>query len=296
MRNVSFALLAVALTAGAASGQRSINETRDVSATGTVQIENLAGSVRVIGWNRDQVQVTGSLAERAERLDFTTSGSMTRVEVVFPRQRNMNLRGNEADSDLEIRVPARSRVVVETVSADITASELAGRLDFQSVSGDIDVRARSGQTVRVESVSGTVAVAGAIEDLRASSVSGQVRVSGVRGSATAETVSGEVVVTDADLREGTFKAVSGTVRYEGGLSRGTFNFESFSGRVILVVPGGLDANFDVSTFSGAISSDFEATVDRQRYTPAKEMRFTVGSGDARVIVKSFSGSVEIRRR
>ena len=296
MRRVSVALLALAVSAGAVSAQRTIDETRDVSASGTVEIENLAGSVRVIGWDRNQVRVTGTLAPRAERLDFTTRGSVTRVDVVFPRQRNMNLRGNEADSDLEIRVPTGSRVVVETVSAGIEATELGGRLDLESVSGDIEVRARSGQNVRVESVSGTVDVSGPAADLRAGSVSGKVRVSGVRGSASVETVSGEVDVSDADLRDGTFKAVSGTVRYEGGLSRGTFNFESFSGRVILVVPASVNASFDVSTFSGGISSDFDADVRRQRYTPEKEMHFTVGSGDARVILKSFSGHVEIRRR
>lgn len=296
MRRAGMVVLTLALAASEATAQRAIDETRSVRADGRVEIENLAGSVRVVGWNRDEVQVTGTLAPRAERLDFTTSGSVTRIEVVFPRQRNLNLSRGEGESDLEIRVPASSRLEVETVSADIEVEQVSGALELESVSGRVSVRGTSGQVVDAESVSGTVEVIGPVRELDASSVSGVVRVNGVRGTARAETVSGAVEVTNADLREGTFKAVSGTVRYEGAISGGSFNFESFSGGVVLVVPASVNATFDVSTFSGDIRSDFEAEVRRARYSPEREAHFTVGSGAARVKASSFSGTVEIRRR
>lgn len=296
MRTAGIVVLALAFGAGGATAQRTLNETRSASASGTVEIENLAGSVRVIGWNRNEVQVTGTLAPRAERLDFGTRGSVTTIEVVFPRQRNMNLGRGEAESDLEIRVPAGSMLEVETVSADIEVEQVTGTLELESVSGNVSVRGVSGQVVDAESVSGTVDVTGPIRELDASSVSGAVRVSGVRGSASAETVSGSVEVTDADLRDGSFKAVSGTVRYEGALGRGSFNFESFSGRVVIVVPANVSATFDISTFSGEISTDFDADIRRNRYSPEREASFTVGGGDARVKASSFSGRVEVRSR
>lgn len=296
MRTAGMIVLALALAASGATAQRTIDEARPASANGTVEIENLAGSVRVIGWNRDQVQVTGTLAPRAERLDFSTRGSVTRIEVVFPRQRNLNLGRGEGESELEIRVPAGSRLEVETVSADIEVEQVSGTLELESVSGGVSVRGVAGQVVEAESVSGTVDVTGPVGELEASSVSGAVRVSGVRGSARAETVSGSVEVTDAELRDGAFKAVSGTVRYQGGLAGGSFNFESFSGRVILVLPASVDATFDVSTFSGDIETDFDADIRKARYSPEREAHFTVGRGGARVKASSFSGTVEIRRR
>lgn len=67
----------------AAPATRAVNERRPADPRGTVEIVNTAGRVSVAGWERPEVEVTGTLAELVERLEFTRSGTRTRVRVVL---------------------------------------------------------------------------------------------------------------------------------------------------------------------------------------------------------------------
>ncbi|MDQ1345856.1 MAG: hypothetical protein QG586_1387, partial [Pseudomonadota bacterium] len=51
---------------------------------GTVEISNMAGSVVVTGWDRNEVEVTGELGKGTERLEFTKSDKVTRIKVILP--------------------------------------------------------------------------------------------------------------------------------------------------------------------------------------------------------------------
>src|SRR5262245_34882208 len=107
---------------GAAFAEGTVNESRDVSPECAIHVENVAGSVRITGWDRAQVEVTGKLGQGTERLDVTGGGDQLRIEVVLPKGRNQNVRG----SDLEIQVPRRARLSVNTVSASVDGSALGG--------------------------------------------------------------------------------------------------------------------------------------------------------------------------
>jgi predicted membrane protein len=70
-----------------------------------------------------------------------------------------------------------------------------------------------------------------------------------------------------------------------------------SGSIDLFLPADVAADFDVSTFSGSIRNDFGPAARRtSEYIPGKELSFTSGKGGARVVAKSFSGAVNLRKR
>lgn len=291
-------LLAIPLSEARA---QSINETRSLARDGTVEVENLAGSVRVRAWNQNQVQVTGTLGRNVESVDVDGSGNRVIIRVRHPRRGNWRGSGTM----LEIRMPASASLRVETVSADIDVQGINGRLALESVSGEVDIRDANGM-VRAEAVSGDVNYQGTSDDLRLEAVSGDVIVSGVRSARIrASSVSGDVEVDGGTFQDGTFETVSGNVLFRGALSPGgSFEFESHSGGVVLELSTPVNATFDLSTFSGDIRGrigdvNFADHVQRtSRYTPGKEGRVTVGSGSnmARVEASSFSGTVEIRGR
>lgn len=59
----------------------------------------------------------------------------------------------------------------------------------------------------------------------------------------------------------------------------------------------MNADFQIETFSGSINNDIGPAARRtDKYSPGKELRFTNGSGGARVSIESFSGSVKIHVR
>jgi len=286
-------LLAIALATSAAWAGESVDVTKSASATPTVAIENLAGSVKINGWDRDEVKVSGVLGDDTDGLDFSGGNDSFDIEVEIPD--SYGRRHRDLDSELEIWLPSGSSLDVETVSASIRVSGVNGRLELESVSGEVTVDGAP-TSADVETVSGKIELSGSETLAIAESVSGRIELSGVAGRVEAATVSGSIRVDASDIEQGEFEAVSGSVRFTGALSPGArLSAESHSGSVVLNLPADTSARFQVETFSGSINNGFGGGEAERtsRYAPGKRLDFTIGSGDAQVRVESFSGSVTL---
>ena len=293
MKKKLLLLMAIALASSAAWAGESVDVTKSASATPTVEIENLAGSVKISGWDREEIKVSGVLGDDTDGLDFSGSGDSFDIEVEIPD--SYGRRHRDLDSDLEIWLPAGSSVSVETVSASIRVSGVNGRLELESVSGEVTVDGAP-TSADVETVSGSIELSGSETLAIAESVSGKIELSGVAGRVEAATVSGSIRVQASDIEQGEFEAVSGSVRFTGALSPGArLSAESHSGSVVLNLPADTSARFQVETFSGGINNGFGGGEAERtsRYAPGKRLDFTIGSGDAQVRVESFSGSVTL---
>jgi DUF4097 and DUF4098 domain-containing protein YvlB len=108
-------------------------------------------------------------------------------------------------------------------------------------------------------------------------VSGDVRVKNVSGSVSASAVSGDVEV-----------AVD---RLEGG---DDMKFSSVSGDVSVHLPSSLDADVDMSSFSGSIKTDFPIEVRTEKYGSRSSARGKLGEGSARLKMSSVSGDLSLR--
>lgn len=275
------------------AAQESVDETRTAAPDGSVEIRNVAGSITISGWDREEVRVTGTLDRDVEELTIDRSGPRTRIEVRLPGNRG----GREVSADLEIRVPRGSGVTASAVSAGIRVRDVDGELDLKTVSGEVDVGPGPGP-VRAESISGRVEVEGGREGVRARSTSGRVRIRGVSGTVEASSVSGTVEVSGSSFRDVRLETVSGGVRFEGGVARDAkVRMESMSGSLDVVVPGEVDGAFRLSSFSGSLSVGFETEAERSEgMGPGRDVEFTMGSGSARFTLESFSGSISVRGR
>ncbi|OFV79893.1 MAG: hypothetical protein A2Y78_03820 [Acidobacteria bacterium RBG_13_68_16] len=292
MKKLGFVVMVFAVAALPALAQQRVDEKRPAGKDGVVEVHNVAGSVRVTGWDREEVAVTGTLGKGTERLEFSGSGNRTLVKVVLP-----HFSHHVDGSDLEIKVPAGSTLDVETVSADITADGVSGSLELESVSGTVTA---GGDPRRfdVKTVSGDVEVTAANAPGRAKSVSGRVMLKGVAGAVEASSVSGEVSVTGGSVSTVELETTSGTITLDAGLAKDArVEAKTVSGEVKLVLPSNVGADFEVTTFSGDITNDFGQPARRtSEYAPGKELSFSVGGGGARVEAKSFSGNVYLRKR
>ncbi len=293
MKRIVIVLAVVALlVASAALAQQSVNERRPAEPGGVVEIENLAGSVKVIGWDRAEVEVTGTLGRGTERLEFSGGPGRTLVKVVLPKH------ARDIDgSDLTVKVPAGSRLEVETVSADITAEQVAGVLDLETVSGSVRAGGKPTE-VKVSSVSGEVEVSAVDGPVRAQSVSGRVTLLGARKGVEVTSVSGPIKVVGADVESGELHTVSGTITFEGDVAgAGRLEVETVSGEVELSLPASVAAEFRVTSFSGSITNELGPAARRtHEHGPGWELEFSNGGGGARVEVKSMSGQVTLRKK
>ena len=285
-------LLVVALAAPAALADREVHESGPAAADGTVLIENISGSVVVVGWDRDEIKVEGTLVGDIEDLEFDSGKKKTRIKVVYPKNKK-NIKGK---ADLVINVPRGSRLEVECISAVVEVSKVTGMVEASSISGDVTVTGPC-EGLEAESISGDVFVTAGAAEITIASISGKVKASGGNSDVDAQTVSGSI-----DLAFDTFlglnvESVAGDATVKGGLDgNGTFSLDLHSGDLNLTVPGDISADFQIETFSGEIDNAFGQKSRRtSKYAPGRELEFTVGDGDARVRINTFSGDVVIQK-
>ena len=297
------------LVARSESGEATeINETRKARPDGDIEIKNIAGTVVVIGWKKDEIKVEGLLGEDVEELEFEVSGGSAVIEVKVPRR----IRRQKIRTELTIHVPQGSEVEVETVSASIDVSDLTGdSLNLESISGSVNVKKCQGEmeiesvsgsieiedaddTVEAESISGHIEVSGSPEEVYAGTVSGPIKIEDVSDVLEVESISGSVTLEGGDLEELDVETVSGSVRYRGGLAKdGEVEINTLSGSVRLHFDKEPNGEFYMRSLSGGIETDFGPGPKRSGRGPGKELRFTNGKGDVSIDVETFSGSIGI---
>lgn len=291
MRKLAAWAAVVMLAAVPAWAERTVDESRPLSPTGRVEVSNVEGSVKVIGWSSAEVEITGTLGPDVEELEITGDESVLRIEVKAPRH------PEGLETDLVLRVPVGAGIEVETVSATIEVEGLTGSVNLESVSGWVKTAGRPAE-LSIETVSGDVTVAESAPRTDLASVSGSITVDLATGRLEAESVSGAIRVENGSLEGASFETVSGDISYAGDIvGRGSYEIESMSGGVTLLVPPSVSAEFDISTFSGNIDNDIGPKArETSKYTPEKELSFSTGSGGARVSIASFSGSIKIKTK
>ncbi|HEV7500826.1 MAG TPA: DUF4097 family beta strand repeat-containing protein [Vicinamibacteria bacterium] len=276
---------------GPASAQQKVDARKNAAADALVEIDNPAGSIRVTGWDRNEVSVTGDLGSGASGLDFTGSGSRVRIGVDTER----NPHG--VVSNLEIHVPARSRLQIESFAGSITVSAVNGTVAAETVNGSIAITGQAHE-ISAETVNGSVQVAGASTHTKVESVNGSVTVQGASGDLDASTVNGRLEVSGGSFEHAHLETVAGSLFFEGALTpRANLEAETVSGSVTLSLPAAVAADFSISTFSGSVDNAFGAPARRtNRHTPEMELEFSTGEGGASVSVHTVSGSVTLRKR
>jgi DUF4097 and DUF4098 domain-containing protein YvlB len=259
---------------------------------GEVEIVNVAGSVRVTGWNRPEVEVRGEIDDRAERLEFTTEGSRTIVRVVLPRNR-----GDSGGTDLVVRIPEMSSLTVNTVSADQEIDGVKGAQRLQAVSGLIHTEV-AGEDFQAKTISGDILVSGGSGGKPAvysvTTVSGDLTLSKINGEVEVETVSGDMTIEAGELTRARVRTTNGDMELSTKLAKGgRFDAETINGDVTLKLLGTVDAEFDIHTFNGEIESCYGEEVRSRERGPGHDLTFTRGNGSARVRIKTLNGGVDL---
>lgn len=290
----TIALALLVLATGLAWSAQTVNERHPVARGAEIDIENIAGSLTIVGWDAAEVQIEGTLGDGVEGLDVRVDDNGVNIKVEYDE----DYHGKQASqTDLIIRVPSTSPVSVETISSSIDVSGVRGALDLESVSGRISVKGMP-EGLDIENVSGAISVESAPDKSDLASVSGSITVGAAMGSLDAENVSGSIVIEGGTLAGADIETVSGniTCRAIPG-PQGDIDMETMSGSITLVVDDGAVASYDLETFSGTISNDFGPEPKKlSKYTPEKELRFNTGSGGPSISLNSFSGTIKLQSR
>lgn len=284
-------LIASAIPLAAIAGGDSVHLQVNTPPDGEVVISNVSGSIDVLGWDRNEVLVTGTLGGGVERVDLNSNGGRTVVKVVLP-----NRGSRDGSADIEVRVPKNSSLEVSAVSADVVSRGVLGSQRLKTVSGEVTAEI-SGNDSDVKSVSGDVTIrgVGTPESLRVSSVSGSLDISQIGGKIEVVTVSGDARVRATEASEIRGRTTSGDLELHGKLTRDArVDVEGVSGDLTLrlAAPGGVNA--DIESFSGDIEGCLAKGVERMsKYGPGTRLSLRTVESGPRIRAKTLSGDIEL---
>lgn len=213
------------------------------------------------------------------------------VYVLFPKH-GRTLFGDRGHVRLTVRTPSASAVTIKSGSADISASGRFGDVDVAAGSGDVlfegtgraTIRSGSGEiriadvdgTLQAKAGSGTVDFAAVHGAAKISNGSGDVRVGVVDGELSVKSGSGDVSIADAAE---SVHALSGSGDFAvERVHRGAVRARTGSGDVRVGVADGIAVLLDVSSASGTVHSELEAT-DAPEDGRQATLAVKTGSGD-----------------
>jgi DUF4097 and DUF4098 domain-containing protein YvlB len=294
-------MLLMLLGTATADAATAINERRAVNADAVIEVNNVAGSIRVRGSERSDVHVTGKVGEGANGLVIEGDARRLQIRIDYPRSGGgwggWWGGGVKSDSVLEVEVPHGVELKVGSVSAAISVSGVRGRrAEVESVSGQLSF-AGGPEVLAIESVSGSISVESqGIRELTVETVSGGAAVGGPVGERLrAESVSGRLQLRPVGALDSVqASVVSGGIELSTTLApAGRLNAESLSGNVSVTLPRGTSARLEASSFSGSIRSD-AGTVEKETFGPGSSLKTTLGEGDGQVRLETFSGALRLR--
>jgi len=222
----------------------------------TIDVKNISGSIKVIGWDKKYFRVrsvkSGLYVKNIE-VKIDTSGNVISIKPVsmFPGGKYS---GSVA---FEIAIPESVKNIrVESVSGSIELSNIFSGVDqnLKTVSGKIQTDNAS--NLSVKSISGSIQFRFNGSDLYAKTISGSIK--------------GDIT--------GTIKGNS-------------YNLSSVSGSILLNVKKDFGADLILKSVSGSVSSDLPIIIDYQK---KNHIEGEIGDGLISVNIQTTSGSIKIK--
>jgi len=286
---LSLLVSGAASTPPGVSAQRTLDERHAAPPRGAVRIHLYAGSLRVAGWDRDSIVVTGTAHERGMDRFYIGVGEGGSKLGLWPQ-------GSDSlpPSTLDVRVPQGSSVWIKTVDASIVVEAVRGGVDLYSVSGDIDV-AGEPRELFAESMSGSIAARVQTRVARLKTASGALELRGRVDDAFTQTVSGVTLIHGGAIAQGRFESVDGGIRYDGAVARSArLDFVNHGGPVELRLPKDAAAELILNTFDGVITNALKARlVQTGRGFKGSDHVATLNGGGAHITVRTFKGPITL---
>ncbi|MDQ1036188.1 hypothetical protein QFZ75_002604 [Streptomyces sp. V3I8] len=247
----------------------------------SLHVRIVNGTVNVVGIDEGSARLEVSSMEGPPLTVTQENGVLTIAYEDLPWKgflKWLDRKGWRRSAVVSLAVPARTRVEVGVVGATAMVSGIEGQAVVKGVFGDTALVGLSGP-VRTDTVSGNVEAQALTGDLRLNSVSGDLTViEGSSPSVRAETISGSVIV-DLDPA--------------GPAS--DLSLTSVSGEIAVRLPHPADAEVEVDSASGSVSSAFEDLRVCGGWG-AKKITGRLGAGNGRLKATTVSGSIALLRR
>ncbi|HEU4348732.1 MAG TPA: DUF4097 family beta strand repeat-containing protein [Actinoplanes sp.] len=265
----------------------------------TATIELVVGDLRITAGDRRDTIVEVRPSDPGTDLDVRAA-DQTRVEygggrllVKAPKQRGLGLFGKAGSVDVEIELPAGSRLHTETGVAAVTGTGPLGECWIKTGVGDIrldrtgpvDLKTGGG-SIAVLEVAGNALITTGTGELRVGAVDGDALLRNSDGDTWVGPVTGDLRVkaSNGDIRVGraaagvTATSSAGAIRVDEAAG-GTVSLKTSMGELEVGIPSGTAAHLDLHTQFGNVLNRLAASDAPPAGDQAVEVRARTSYGD-----------------
>ncbi len=262
----------------------------DLNGIDLVSIDNVNGSITVTIWGENRVAIEieekvkadsqSEAAMIAQEIKWVGErrGSTLEIRADYGRYEDDNKRHNKYASTLEVRLPARLALRLDTVNGGIKAPHMAGNIEFDTTNGSINADGTDGDA-SLDTTNGTITVGKVNGRVNADTTNGEIKLMSVGGSIEANTTNG-----------GIYAVIPGALA-------GDVTLDTTNGAIELIVGPGSNCEIKADTSNGKIRDYLPATRFKAEYNKRHNyMRGTLGSGGHRVLLDTTNGSITIKEK
>jgi len=277
-----------------------------VDATVNITLCVSEGNLKINGWERNEIRAfvnNGSEVGFNVREKNKQSNKAVWVKVLgFDPTKNIGTNPNECLSgeEIELDVPRGATVIIKGQTSE-TIIESVGKVSVEIDGGDIFLNGiERGIDAKVYEGDITVGKSGGAMTLTSTTgniVAFDVAPSGIGDIFKAKTSSGAITLQSVEHRQMEINSNSGSMKFIGEfLSGGQYTFGTLNGSILLAIPQNSSCKINASFGRGAFNSELPLlNVVKNTTSNTQGLSALVGSGDAALNLRTYSGAIRIKK-
>jgi len=271
----------------------------DLKPGGRLVVENFNGSIEIIGWEKQSVQITGTkYAGREEmlrelRIETRADANSVVVRTVRPSGYHGNM-----GARYSIRVPRQVRLErIASSNGQIRVEDIQGEARLETSNGTVVLRRIEGR-VDAHTSNGRIEADSVTGDMITRTSNGSIRLARITGAIEANTSNSSIVAQISKPRPAAplrFESSNGSIEVTLETLEGNDVRASTSNSSITVrLPESVKARLRASTSNGSISSDFDVTM--RGAMSKNHLEGQINGGGPLIDLSSSNGAIRILRQ
>jgi DUF4097 and DUF4098 domain-containing protein YvlB len=265
---------------------------------GKLSIENFNGSIEILSWEKDSVQITGTKYAATEsdlkdlKIEIAADAGSVRIRTVRPSE----FRRSNMGAKYFIRLPRQVELErVASSNGSVRVEEVQGSARLETSNGSVRLRKLAG---RLEVKTSNGAIEG--EDLECEAVlrtsNGAIRIGRMSGSVDATTSNGSINVRidkPGPRQPMRFESSNGSIEVAfESLADNDVRANTSNSSITLRLPAAARARLRAHTSHGSIHSDFDVAT-KGSTLEKNELDGEIGGGGPLLNLSSSNGTIRV---
>lgn len=293
---------------------KTIDKQLNVPNDGAMFIDIHRGIINIIGWDKNQIEISGELDDQTQRYTLKTEGKTTHFIVKAPDTKNLYRSGKEAN--FTIFIPKSSALKfagndvlvnlwelekatdIKINNGAINAYSLSGKVILKSINGDISAKDLSGD-IFFKTVNGKISDNRSSGRLLFSTTNGYIESKTDAANVHLESVNGDADFTFSAIKKLRIITFYGAVKARiNKLLTGSYvNFGSVEGDANFYFDKDASAVFNIEAGAfGEVVNNFSVDkVHHKANDNGSSLKFNLNGGKASVHMDTESGHIKLQK-